>query len=115
MVLRDAFEGEVTTIADETCTNNTNLFPRMLRVKLREAMDDYRRRFGDRMTYEKLANVTGLSRATLESLASRESYNTRLSTIDKLCRALCCEPADLLELVKDEEGAGCEDRQEGRC
>ncbi|MBV8882781.1 MAG: helix-turn-helix domain-containing protein [Chroococcidiopsidaceae cyanobacterium CP_BM_RX_35] len=46
---------------------------------------------------------TGLSKATLESLASRNSYNTRLSTIEKLCRALDCTPSDLLALVPDEE------------
>ncbi len=75
----------------------------MLRVKLREVMDDYRRRTGDRMTYERLAERTGLSKATLESLASRDSYNTRLSTIEKLCLALGCSPGDLLEFVPDQE------------
>ena len=102
-------------LAYENCIHNTTFLSTMLRVKLREAMEDYRRRFGDRMTHEKLARVTGLSRATLESLSSRETYNTRLSTIDKLCVALCCDPGDLLELVKEGEGAGHEDRQEGRC
>ena len=71
----------------------------MLRVRLREAIKDYRRRTGERMTYELLATRTGLSRATLESLASRSDYNTRLSTIEALCRALDCQPSDILELT----------------
>ena len=75
----------------------------MLRVKLREAMEDLQRRSGERVTYEHLARLTGLSRATLESIASRDNYNTRLSTIEKLCRALGRDPGDLLELVHDEE------------
>lgn len=75
----------------------------MLYVKLREALEEYRRRTGERLTYEKLADRTGLSRATLESLASRESYNTRLSTIEKLCRALDCQPGDLLEFTSSGE------------
>ena len=66
-------------------------------------MEDYRRRTGERITYELLASRTGLSRATLESLASRESYNTRLSTIEKLCRALGCKPGDLLELADEKK------------
>ena len=74
-----------------------------IRVKLREAMEDYRQRTGKRMTYELLSERTGLSRATLESLASRESYNTTLSTIEKLCSALGCEPADLLELTTNQK------------
>lgn len=72
-------------------------------------MDNHRRRTGERMTYGLLSSRTGLSRATLESLASRDSYNTRLSTIDKLCRALGCTPGDLLELTEGQEGAPHED------
>lgn len=72
-------------------------------------MEDHRRRTGERMTYELLARRTGLARATLESLASRESYNTRLSTIEKLCRALGCTPGDLLELT--EENRECREDQ----
>jgi len=74
----------------------------VLRVKLREAMEDYRRRTGERMTYELLAKRTGLARPTIESLASRDSYNTRLSTIEKVCRVLGCQPGDLLELTVPE-------------
>jgi len=82
----------------------------MLRVKLREAMEDFRLRTGERMTYKKLASLTGLSRATLESLASRDTYNTRLSTIEKLCRALECAPGDLLELGKKTTSVKHEDQ-----
>ena len=83
----------------------------ILRVKLREAIERHRRLTGERLTYERLAARTGLSRATLESLASRESYNTTLSTIETLCRALGCSPSDLLELVEDEERDNGENRQ----
>ena len=78
----------------------------MLRVKLREAMEDYRRRTGERMTYGLLAKRTGLSSATLESLGTRYTYNTRLSTIEKLCAALGCRPGELLELTTTQKG-GC--------
>jgi len=74
----------------------------VLRVKLRAAMDEHRRRTGERMTYGRLAKLTGLSRQTLESLASRETYNTRLSTIAKLCRALGCQPGEILELIPED-------------
>ena len=61
-------------------------------------MESHRSRTGERMTYERLAQLTGLSRQTLESLASRPGYNSTLDTIAKLCRALECEPGDLLVL-----------------
>jgi DNA-binding Xre family transcriptional regulator len=76
-----------------------------MRVKLREVMNEFRRRTGERMTYEKLAARTGLSKSTLESLASRNTYNTRLSTIEKLCQVLGCQPGDLLELDTQPEGS----------
>lgn len=61
-------------------------------------MDAYMARTGERLTYESLAKKTGLSRATLESIAARPEYNTRLSTVERLCRALSCQPGELLEL-----------------
>lgn len=64
-------------------------------------MESHRRRTGERMTYERLAKLTGLSRQTLESLASRPGYNSTLDTIAKLCRALGCQPGDLLVLESD--------------
>lgn len=70
----------------------------MIYVRIREAMEAYRQRTGVRLTYEIIAVRTGISVATLQSLAARLGYNTRLSTIERLCRALECVPGDLLEL-----------------
>lgn len=72
----------------------------MLRVKLKEAMESYRCRTGKRITHELLADRTGLSLATIQSLASRDNYNARLSTIEKVCRVLGCQPGELIELVE---------------
>lgn len=81
-----------------TCIVNTIL---MIRVKLREAMDSYRQRTGQKLTYELLAQQTGIALTTLQSLAARPGYNTRLSTIEKICVALKCSPSDLLEMSDD--------------
>ena len=75
----------------------------MIKVKLREAMENFKQRTGVRLTYETLAEKTGISVNTLQSLATRTSYNTRLTTIEKLCLALDCLPGDLLELGADTE------------
>ena len=61
-------------------------------------MESRRRRTGERITYERLAQLTGLSRQTLESVASRPGYNSTLDTIARLCRALDCLPSYLLVL-----------------
>ena len=70
-------------------------------VKLRDAMEIYRDRTGIRLTYASLSQATGIAEDTLQSLAARPDYNTRLSTIARLCAALDCQPADLLELSGD--------------
>ena len=76
----------------------------IIRVKLREALRDYHSRTGERITYGRLAKMTGLSRQTLESLSSRPGYNTTLVTVAKLCRALDCQPGDLLVLDREDSG-----------
>jgi len=68
----------------------------VIEVKLREAMEVYRRRTGERITYQLLAERTGLARSTIESIATRPAYNASLATIDKICTALNCAPGTLL-------------------
>lgn len=76
----------------------------MIRVELREAIEAYQAKHGVKLTYQQIAEQTSLGLATLQSLAARPDYNTRLSTIDKLCGFLGCEPSDLLVYIADENG-----------
>ena len=69
----------------------------MIRLRLREVMQRRQRTTGQRVTYESLAKKTGLSRATIEAIGSRATYNPSLSTLDRLCDALGCSPADLIQ------------------
>lgn len=73
----------------------------MIKVKLRLAMAAYAERTGQKVTYQQLAEHTGLSKATLEALGSREDYNTTLTTIDALCTYLGCQIQDLLEFTSE--------------
>ena len=79
-----------------------------MKVRLREQMIAYRERTGEPLTYAMLAQRTGLSRFSLESLGTRESYNTTLDTVERICVALGCGPGELLELgdAKARSGAG---------
>jgi len=74
----------------------------MIKIKLKEAIEEYRKRTGAALTYRLLAARTGLSEATLQSLGSRRDYNPTLATIERLCDALGCEPGDLLEIERKE-------------
>ena len=73
----------------------------MIVVKLREAMEAYRRRTGQRVTYAKLAERTGISQETLRSIGSRLNYHPTFANVEKLCRALGVPLHDILELIDD--------------
>lgn len=73
----------------------------MIAIKLREAMESYKRRTGERVTYDILAKKTGIGHGTLRTIGSRDDYNATLEVIAKLCRALEVSPGELLELVDD--------------
>ncbi len=73
----------------------------MIAIKLREAMEAYKRRTGERMTYQILAERTGIAQGTLQIIGSRDDYNATLELIEKLCLALDVTPGDLLEIVRD--------------
>ena len=67
-------------------------------VNLREMLHAYEARTGERMTYQLLADRSGIARSTIESLAARPDYNASLRTIAKICSVLGCGPGDLLSL-----------------
>ncbi len=73
----------------------------MIAIKLREAMESYKRRTGERMTYEILAERTGIGHGTLRTIGSRDDYNATLATVETICRALGATPGDLLEMIDD--------------
>ncbi|MCH7710956.1 MAG: helix-turn-helix transcriptional regulator [Proteobacteria bacterium] len=73
----------------------------MIFVKLKEAMLSYRRRTGRKITYDDLAEITGLSAGTLQAIATRESYHPTLANVEKLCLALDVQLHEILELIPD--------------
>ncbi len=52
-----------------------------------------------------LAEKVGITPANLSILKNNKAKAVRFSTLSALCRALDCQPADLLEYVPGEEEA----------
>lgn len=73
----------------------------MIVVKLREAMEAYRRKTGKRMTYDHLAQLTGIALGTLQQIGSRLDYHPILGNVEKLCLALGVPLHDMLEMIPD--------------
>lgn len=54
-----------------------------------------------KMTSRELAAKTGITEANLSILKTGKAKAIRLSTLENLCKALGCQPGDILEYVPD--------------
>ena len=57
-----------------------------------------------KMTLSELAAKVGLTLATLSVLKNGHAKAVRFSTLDAICRALDCQPGDILEWREEEAG-----------
>ena len=57
-----------------------------------------------RMKLKDLAEATGLAVNNLSILKTNKARAIRFSTLNNVCRALNCTPADLIEYIPDETG-----------
>lgn len=55
-----------------------------------------------------LAKEVDITLANLSILKNNKAKAVRLSTLDAICKALDCQPGDILEYVPDEETASDE-------
>lgn len=54
-----------------------------------------------KMSVTELAEKVGITISNLSILKNDKARAIRLETLDKLCKALDCQPGDLLEFVED--------------
>ncbi len=64
-----------------------------------------------KMSLNELSDKVGITLANLSILKNNHAKAVRLSTLDALCKALNCQPADILEYVPDAETAMVEDTE----
>jgi len=53
------------------------------------------------MKSKDLAEIIGITEANLSILKSGKAKAIRFSTLEAICKALGCQPADILEFVED--------------
>lgn len=54
-------------------------------------------------TSYKLINKKILSAGTVTKIRNNDAIKLSLSTIDKICELLCCQPGDILEYMPEEK------------
>lgn len=58
-----------------------------------------------KMSSTELAEKIGITTANLSILKTNKAKAIRFSTLEEICKALNCQPADILEYVSEEEPA----------
>lgn len=53
------------------------------------------------MKSNELADIVGITTANLSILKTGKAKAIRFSTLEAICKALDCQPADILEYVED--------------
>ncbi|MBQ0083441.1 MAG: helix-turn-helix transcriptional regulator [Clostridiales bacterium] len=56
-----------------------------------------------KMSSGELAEKIGITPANLSILKTNKARAIRFSTLDSICKALNCQPGDVLEYVEDKE------------
>lgn len=69
----------------------------MIRIKLDVMMATRK------MSLNKLSELVGVTTANLSILKNEKGKAIRFSTLDALCKALDCQPGDLMEYIDEEE------------
>lgn len=54
-----------------------------------------------KMKSKDLAEIIGITTANLSILKSGKAKAVRFSTLEAICKALDCQPADILEYIED--------------
>lgn len=73
----------------------------MVRIKLKQLIDDKAFKEGKKITLNDVVDSTGISRTTLSRVQNIPGYPVSLDAINSLCKYLECQPGDLLEYVED--------------
>lgn len=63
----------------------------------KKLLDEKSFKEGRRITVGEVAEITGISRATLTRISNIPGYNTNTDTLDLLCDYFVCSPGELLE------------------
>ena len=64
-----------------------------------------------KMSLNELSDKVGITLANLSILKNNHAKAVRLSTLDALCRALDCQPADILEYVPEAQEEKVQDAE----
>ncbi len=72
-----------------------------LRWRIRQLMAQKEEQIGEKVTYQKIYDSTGISPNTLSALATGQAKQVGISTIERLLNYFNCKPNDLIVMGED--------------
>lgn len=69
----------------------------MIRIRLDVMMAERK------MSLNRLSEIVGITPANLSILKNEKGKAIRFTTLDALCKALDCQPGDLMEYIEEEK------------
>ena len=57
-----------------------------------------------KISLNELSEIVGITNVNLSNLKTGKAKAIRFSTLNSICKALNCQPGDILEYTQDEEG-----------
>lgn len=77
----------------------------MLRYLIKERMSDKGFDRGHKLTFEEVAEATGIHRTTLSKIANKKGYTTNTDVLDKLCKYFGVRIEKIVKYIDDDEGS----------
>ncbi|HOL17237.1 MAG TPA: helix-turn-helix transcriptional regulator [Bacillota bacterium] len=59
-----------------------------------------------KISLTELSEMVNITTVNLSILKNNKAKAIRFSTLDAICKALSCQPGDILEYIEDESGTG---------
>ena len=75
----------------------------MIKTRVKELMAEKERITGERITYDRIWEATGIWPRTLSTLATNQQKMLALKTLDLLCAYFDCQPGDILVYTEEEQ------------
>lgn len=75
----------------------------MIFYKIKDLTLKHKRDTGNSLTYEDIAQATGLARNTIARMASRTDYVTTTATLEKLCQFFRVPIEEFMEIQPDSD------------
>ena len=66
-----------------------------------------------KMSVTELSEKVGITMANISILKNGKAKAIKIETLDKICKALQCQPGDILEFKEESDGASTDDGEEG--